>query len=217
MRVVLGRLVEGGADDLAVNAAAHVRDLLGPLADEGDHEQDVRVVGADAVRDALEQHRLAGLGRAHDERALPLAERVDEVDQPLAEVLRIRLEVDQLDRVDRRQVVEERPAAGGVRVDAVDAVDADEAPELLALARRAHRAGDAVADAKAEPADLARGDVDVVVARQQAVAAHEAVALVHDVEDAEGVVEPGALGLAPGGSGRRAPRGAASWRLRYPA
>ena len=125
----------------------------------------------------------------------PLPERVDEVDEPLAQVLRVRLEVDQLDRVDRRQVPEVRAAAGGVGVDAVDAVDADQAPELLALARRADGAGDAVADAEAEAAHLARRDVDVVGAGQQAVAAHEAVAVVHDVEDAEGIVQPGTLGL----------------------
>ena len=50
--VVLGRLVEGGGDDLALDRAAHVRDLLRPLADERDHEQDVGVVGGDAVGDA---------------------------------------------------------------------------------------------------------------------------------------------------------------------
>ena len=96
--VVLGRLVEGGADDLALDRAAHVRDFLGPLADERDHQEDLRVVGADAVGDVLEEHRLAGLGRADDEGALALADRVDEVDQALAEVLGVRLEVDQLDR-----------------------------------------------------------------------------------------------------------------------
>ena len=55
--------------------------------------------------------------------------------------------------------------------------------------------------------------VDVVRAGQQAVAAHEAVAVVDDVEDAEGVVEPGALGLAPGGSGRPGRRGGPSPRV----
>ena len=88
--VVLGRLVERGADDLALDAAAHVRDFLGPLADEGDHQEDLRVVGADAVGDLLEEHRLAGLGRADDQGALALADRVDQVDQPLAQVLRDR-------------------------------------------------------------------------------------------------------------------------------
>ena len=88
------------------------------------------------------------------------------------------------------------PAAGGLGVDAVDGVDPEHAPVLLGLARGADGAGDAVADAEAEAADLARADVDVVRARQQAVAAHEAEALVDDVEDAAGVGVAGALGLA---------------------
>ena len=79
--VVLGRLVEGRGDDLALDAAAHVGDLLRSLADERDHEQDLRVVGADAVGDLLEQHRLAGLRRADDQGALALADRVDQVDR----------------------------------------------------------------------------------------------------------------------------------------
>ena len=44
--VVLGRLVEGRGDDLALDRAAHVGDLFGPLADERDHEEDVGVVRA---------------------------------------------------------------------------------------------------------------------------------------------------------------------------
>ena len=50
------------------------------------------------------------------------------------------LEVDQLVRVDGRQVVEVRPAPGGLGVDAVDAVDPQQAPVLLVLARGADRA-----------------------------------------------------------------------------
>ena len=98
--------------------------------------------------------------------------------------------------MDRRQVAEDRTAAGRLGVDAVDGVDAEHAPVLLGLARRADRAGDAVADPQAEAADLAGADVDVVRARQQAVAAQEAEALVDDVEDAGRVVVAGALRLA---------------------
>ena len=108
----------------------------------------------------------------------------------------IRLEVDQLVRVDRRQVAEDRAAAGGVGVDAVDRVDPEHAPVLLGLARGADGAADAVADAQAEATDLARADVHVVRARQEAVPAHEPEALVDDVEDAGRVVVAGALGLA---------------------
>ncbi len=95
-----------------------------------------------------------------------------------------------------RQVGEDRPAASGLGVDAVDRVDAQHAPVLLALARGTHGAGDAVADPQPEAADLARRDVHVVRAGQQAVAAHEPEALVDDVEDAGGVGVAGSLGLA---------------------
>ena len=87
-------------------------------------------------------------------------------------------------------------APGGVGVDAVDRVDPEHAPVLLGLARRADGARHAVADAQPEAADLARADVDVVRAGQQAVPAQEAEALVDDVEDAGGVVMAGAFGLA---------------------
>src|SRR5204863_4275479 len=103
--------------------------------------------------------------------------------------------VDQLDRVDRGEILEDRAPAGGLEVDAVDAVDPDQAPVLLALARRADGAGDLVADPQAVAADLAGADVHVVRARQEAVAAHEAVALVDDVEDPEREVQAGALRL----------------------
>ena len=70
-------------------------------------------------------------------------------------------------------------------------------PQYFSASRgRADGAGDAVADAQAEAADLAGADVDVVRAGQQAVAAHEAEAFVDDVEDAAGVGVAGALGLA---------------------
>src|SRR4029453_17538769 len=100
--------------------------------------------------DLLEQHRLAGLRWAHDQGALALAERVDEVDQPLAEILRVGLEVDQLVRVDGGEVVEDRATAGGIGVDAVDRVDPEHAPVLLGLARGPDGASYAVADAEPE-------------------------------------------------------------------
>ncbi len=98
--------------------------------------------------------------------------------------------------MDRGQVTEDGTRPGGVGVDAVDRIDPEHAPVLLGLARRADGARHAVADAEPEAADLARADVDVVGAREQAVAAQEAEAFVDDVEDAGGVVMAGALGLA---------------------
>ena len=93
-------------------------------------------------------------------------------------------------------VAEMGATTGRIRVHAVDRVDPEEAPVLLGLARRADGARDAVADPQPEAADLAGADVDVLGAGQEAVAAHEAEALVDHVEDPGGVVVAGALGLA---------------------
>src|SRR5439155_4887400 len=67
---------------------------------------------------------------------------------------------------------------------------------LLRVTGSPNGTGDAVTDAQAEPTNLARADVDVVRAGQQAVAAHEAEALVDDVEDAGRIGVAGSFGLA---------------------
>ena len=144
----------------------------------------------DAVGDGLEQHRLAGLGRADDERALALADGVHEVDEALAQVLGVSLEVDELDGVDRRQRVEVRPPARVVGIEPVDRVDTHEAPVLLALLGRTRDARHAVAGAEAEATHMAGADVDVVGAGHEPTAAHEAVAVFDEVEDAGRVALP---------------------------
>ena len=73
------RLVERRGDDLALDRALHVGDLLGPLVDEQHDEVDLGVVGGDAVGDVLQQHRLAGARRRDDQAALPLADRHHQV------------------------------------------------------------------------------------------------------------------------------------------
>ena len=90
-------------------------------------------VRVDAIGDDLQAH-------------LDRAERIHDVDEPLAEVLRVALEVDELVRMHRREVVEDRSTASRLDVDAIDAVDPEEAPVLLLLTRRADGARDTVAD-----------------------------------------------------------------------
>ena len=123
---------------------------------------DVRVIPGDSVGDVLEELRLAGFGRGHDQRALPVAERVREVDEPLREVRALDLEVEHLVGEDRNEVLEDRTALRLLRIDAVHGLDAQEAEVLLAVLRRTRLAGDVVAGAKAETADLARTDVHVL-------------------------------------------------------
>ncbi len=161
-RVVLRGLIECRREHLALDGAADVRDFLGPLSDEHDHDVDVGMVPGDAVRDVLEQLRLAGLGRRHDERALAIAEGVHQVDEALAEVRAVDLEVEHLVREDRHEVLEHRPALGLLRVDAVHGLDAQKAEVLLGVFRGSRLAGHEVAGPKTEAADLARADVHVL-------------------------------------------------------
>ena len=72
-------------------------------------------------------------------------------------------------RIERRQVVEENFVARDFRVLEVDRFDFDQREVALAVFRRADLAGDGVAGAQIELADLRRRDVDVVRARQVVV------------------------------------------------
>lgn len=78
--VLLGGPVEGGGVNLAPYRSPHVGDLLGALVEQHHHQVALGVVLGDRGRDLLEQYRLAGPGRGHDEPALALADRGDEVD-----------------------------------------------------------------------------------------------------------------------------------------
>ena len=160
--MVLGGLVERRGEDLTLDRATDVRHFLGPLADEDDHDVGVLVVAGDAVRDVLEERRLAGLWRRHDESTLSEAERVHEVDEALAEVRTLDLEVEHLVREDRCEVLEVRSALRDLGVHAVHGLDAEQREVLLVVLRRSRLAGDEVAGAKTETAHLARPDVHVL-------------------------------------------------------
>ena len=88
--------------------------------------------------------------------------------------------------MDRREVVEEDFAGEQVRVVAVDRFDAEQREVAFVFLGRADRAGDRVAVAEAEAADLAGRDVDVVWAGEIVVvgAAEEAEAIGQDFERA---------------------------------
>ena len=163
------RLVEGRADDLALDRAGHVGDLLGPLVDQQHDQVDFGVVGRQRMRDVLQHHGLAGARRRHDQRALALAERRDQVEHPGRQVLLGRIvefELDLLFGIERRQIVEIDPVAQPVGLLEIDAVDLEQREIALAVARRADLALDRVAGAQAEAPHLVRADIDVVRAGQ---------------------------------------------------
>ena len=169
--VTRGGFVEGGADHLALHAARHVGDFLGPLIDQQHDQEDLGVVGGDGGGDVLQHHGLAGAGRRDDQGALALADRGDEVDDARRVVLgwafRDRLEVlhfhlQPLIGVERRQVVEIDAVPHGLRRLEIDGVDLQQCEITLAILRRADLAFHRIAGAQAEAADLARAYIDII-------------------------------------------------------
>ena len=114
------------------------------------------------------------------------ADRHDHVDDAHFDLVGGCLHDDAAVRVDRLQIVEEDFSREQVRVVAVDGFDAEQREVAFVFFGRADRAGDRVAVAEAEAADLARRDVDVVGAREVVVvgAAEEAEAVGQDFERA---------------------------------
>ena len=161
--VPLGGLVEGGGDDLRVDAALHIGDLLWTLVDEQYDEVDLRVVSGNGVGDVFQQDGLTGLGLGHDEAALSLANRGEEIDDAGGQVAALMPgEVDLLVGEHRGEVVERNTVADVVGIAAVDFLDLGEREVLLAALGRADGAIDGVAVFEAEELDLGERHVDVV-------------------------------------------------------
>ena len=127
------------------------------------------MIGGDRVRDVLHQHGLAGARRRHDQGALALADRSDDVDHPCRKIFARRileLDAEALVGIERRQVVEIDLVPRLFRVLEIEGVDLEQREVALAFFRAADVAFDGVAGAQAEAADLRGRDVDVVRAGQ---------------------------------------------------
>ena len=162
-------LVEGRGDDFALHRALHVRDFLGPLVDQEHDQIAFRMIGRDRMRDVLHQHGLAGARRRHDQGALALADRGDDVDNPCRKVLSggvFELEPEALIGKQRRQIVEIDLVLGLFRVLEIQRVDLQQREIAFAFFRAADMAFDGIAGAKPEAADLRGRDVDIVRSRQ---------------------------------------------------
>src|SRR4051812_2641448 len=103
------------------------------------------VIGGDTISDRLEQQRLAGLGRRHNQAALAASDRRYQIDQARREHIRLGLQLDLLIWENRRQLVERRALAGRLGVHAVDQLDAQEREVALALLWRPNLAPDSIA------------------------------------------------------------------------
>ena len=136
-----GRFVERAAEDVAIERALEIGNLLGALVHEQQDEVDIGMVAPDRLRDLIEEHGLAAAWRSDDEAALPHAERRHEIERTRAEIgMAGRLEQDATIRKQRRQFVEIRgrdPLVGGFAFHGKQRVENE---ALLALLRQTQTA-----------------------------------------------------------------------------
>src|SRR6266851_5125048 len=123
----------------------------------------------DAVRDVLQQHRLARARRRDDEAALALADGHHQIQYPRGQVLALGFERELRLRIERGEILEEDLLARAFRRLEVDGLDLDEREVPLAVLRRPDLAQHGVSRVKIEFPDLRRRDVDVVGAGQVVV------------------------------------------------
>ncbi len=147
------------------------------------------MVFLDRLGDVLQHHRLTDARRCHDQAALALTERRDDVDHTARAVFQRRVldfHVQTLFRIQRRQVVEQDLGLDRFRVFEIDRVDLEQGEVTLTLARAAHGTVDSIARAQAETTDLRRGNIDIVRTRKivGVRAAQEAEAVRQDFQHA---------------------------------
>ena len=162
LHMARGRFVEGGADDFGgAHAAHHLGHFFRAFVDQQDDQVHFRMVVHDGLGDVLQHHGLAGLGRRHDDAALALADRRDQVEDAAADVFRgtvAAFEAERLAREQRGQVLEQDLVLGSFRRLAVDVVDLEQREVAFPVFWRADASGDVVAGAQVEAADLAGAD-----------------------------------------------------------
>ena len=163
--VTAGRFVEGAGNDLAAYRTCHLGHLFRPLVDEEHDEIALLVIRHDRMGDALQHHRLARFRGRDDERALPLADRRDQVDDPRREIFGASVapfEMQALARKERGEVLEQHLVLRSIGAVVVDGVDLEKREVAFPFLWRTNLARDGVAGAQAESSNLARTDVDVV-------------------------------------------------------
>ena len=162
--VTVGGLVEGRGDDLGIDGAGHVGDLLGALVDEQHHDVCLGVVGGYGVGNVLHEDGLTGLGLCHDECALALSDGREEVDDAHRGIGggRVAAEGELLFGEKWGEVLEGYAVAHFLRVASVDVLDVAERKVLLVVVWRTHGALHHVAGLQPVALDLLGVDIDIV-------------------------------------------------------
>ena len=179
LHVTSRRLVEGRTDHLALDRTQHIGNFLGALIDQQYDENGLGVVGGNRVGDLLQKHGFAGEGRRHDQPALSLADRREQIENARGHVLLVVLELKAIGWMQGGQILEDRLLLRHFRIIEIDSLYPQQREILLVILRRADLTRNGIPRAQAEAFYLRVGHVDIVGTGQVVVArrAQEAKAL----------------------------------------
>ena len=189
MRVVLGRFVESGCDDFAVDVATHVGHFFRAFVDQKHKELDFGMVLGDGSCDILQQDRFSGARRGEQNAALAFADGREEVHDAGGVVVLLPFQIQFLIRMNRGQVFEGDAVLCLGGIFAIDRIDAGESEVAFVVAGLADKARDGIAGLELKTANLVRADVNVVRPGKviQVGVAEESVTFLHDFESAFGI------------------------------
>ena len=163
------RFVKGRGHHFTAHTALHIGHFLGPFVDQQHDQIALRVIGRDRMGDVLQQHRLTRPRRCHDQGALTLPDRADQINDPGRAVLHRRvfnLHLQPLIRIKRRQVVEVHLVARLFRIIKVDLRRLDQAEIALILARRLNDALNGIPRPQRKLPDHLGTHIDIIRSRQ---------------------------------------------------
>ena len=156
--------IEGGGNNLGLDASLHVRNFLRALINEEHNLIDLRVVIGNGVGNSLQEHGLTGFGLSHNEAALALADGREHIHNPdaLVFLMAVAQEIEFLRGEQGSKEVKRHPVADKFRGTAVYELDAYKREIFVSLTWRTDFAGDGVSVLEGVLLDLLLGDVDIV-------------------------------------------------------
>src|SRR2546423_1087353 len=155
--------VESRAYDLSADSARdHLSHFFRPFVYKKHDDGDLRMVLGDGVGHLVQQNRLSGAWRRHDQTALAFSNGRHDVDDAHAEIAVLRLQTKALVGILWSEIVERRSILGLFRILAVDALYFQEREVALPRLRWSYLSANFIARAEAKSFDLRRRHVDIV-------------------------------------------------------
>ena len=159
------RLVKGRGNHLTLHGTLHVSHFFRPLIDQQDHQITIRMIALDGMGDVLQQHGFTGPRRRHDQSALALAERRDDIDDPTGTIFHGRigqLHIEAAFRIKRGQIVKVNLVTSRFRILEINRRDFQQRKIAFAIAWTADLAFDRITRTQPELPDLGRRHIDIV-------------------------------------------------------